>query len=207
MLKNDSSYVILIGGPPGAGKTTLGTAVAQRLAITSLSIDDLVTAVQAVTTPTTHPGLHLMWQTSSAEYFTYSSIAQLTADATKQHQACWPFIKKVIRKHALGGRPIVIDGWQIRPKTVVALGLENVYSGWIVPDPAVLERRERNNFAWFQESPEPERMLANFLTRSLWHNETIREQALQTKSLILSQAGDSSVDELCDIFLANYNFS
>ncbi len=55
-----NTKVFLIGGAPGAGKTTLGSALAARLGITSLSIDDLKTAALAITTPETHPKLHVM---------------------------------------------------------------------------------------------------------------------------------------------------
>ena len=45
-----NAKVILIGGPPGAGKTTLGRAVAARLGVVSLTIDDLFLAAKAITT-------------------------------------------------------------------------------------------------------------------------------------------------------------
>ncbi|MCA9946780.1 MAG: zeta toxin family protein, partial [Anaerolineales bacterium] len=65
-----SNKVILIGGAPGAGKTTLGSALAVKLGVNSLTIDDLVTAVIAVTTPETHPGIHALRKGPHTEYFT-----------------------------------------------------------------------------------------------------------------------------------------
>jgi Zeta toxin len=41
--------VILVGGCPGAGKTTLGRAIAARLGYASLTIDDLLGAARAIT--------------------------------------------------------------------------------------------------------------------------------------------------------------
>jgi 2-phosphoglycerate kinase len=193
--------VFLIGGAPGAGKSTLGTALAARLGIGSLTIDDLVTAVQAVTTPETHPGLHLMWNTSHLEYFTYSSIDKLKGDAIRQHEAAWPFIERVIRKHALGGAPIVIDGWHLWPERISQLQLENVWAGWIIIAPSVLEERERKNVEWLQGSSDPERMFANFMSRSLWFNGLMEEQANEFQMITLSQHGETSVDELCEMLL------
>ena len=80
-----------------------------------LTIDHLKTAAMAITTPDTHPGIHVMSKVSSLEYFTNSSVEQLIADATMQHEAVWPMVRQVVRKHALSGSPIVIDGWHIRP--------------------------------------------------------------------------------------------
>ena len=200
-MENINTKVFLIGGAPGSGKTTLGSALAARLGITSLSVDDLMYAAQGVTTPETHPGLHVMRKVPSLEYFTNSTVDQLKADATLQHEATWPLVEQVVRYHATWGPAIVIDGWYLRPSTVALLKLDNVWSGWIVASDAVLEERERKNVGWFQDSPNPERMLENFLARSLWYNDLIKQQATELKMNILPQAGETSVDELCKMVL------
>ena len=199
-MENINTKVFLIGGAPGVGKTTLGSALATRLGITSLSIDDLITAAQGVTTPETHPGLHVMRKVPFPEYFTNRSVDQLKADATLQHEATWPLVKQVVWKHPTLTSAIVIDGWHLRPSKVAQLRLNNVWSGWIVASAAVLEERERKN-GWFRESPNPERMLGNFLKRSLWHNDLIEQQATELQMNILPQAGETSVDELCKMVL------
>ena len=177
MLENIDPQVFLIGGAPGAGKSTLCSALATRLDVTSPSVDDLVTAAQAVTTPETHPGLHVMRRVPSVEYFTNSPVDQLKEDATLQHEATWPLVERVVRKHVAWGPGIVIDGWHMRPSMVAQLKLDNVWSGWIVASSAVLEERERKNSGWLKDSSDPRRMLENFLARSLWYNDLIRQQA------------------------------
>jgi len=199
-MQSIDTKVFLIGGAPGAGKTTLGLALAARLGIPALTIDHLNTAAMAVTTPETHPGLHVMSKVPSLDYFTHSSVEQLIADAILQHEAVWPMVKQVVRKHARQGSPIVIDGWYMRPKWVAQLKLANVWAGWIVTSATVLEERERK-LAWYQESTDPERMLANFLARSLWYNNLIKEQVTQYQMTILPQSGDISVERLCDMVL------
>ncbi len=193
--------VILIGGAPGTGKTTLGSALAVKLGITSLSIDDLRTAAQAVTTPDSHPGLHIMRGMPYQEYFTNNSVEYLIADAILQHEAVWPMVKRVINKHAAWGSAIVIDGWHLRPDKVAQLELDNVWAAWIVADEPVLEERERKNVNWLQGSSDPEKMLENFLARSLWYNELIREQAREFQMNILLQDGEKSVEEFCRLVL------
>jgi 2-phosphoglycerate kinase len=194
--------VFLIGGAPGVGKTTLGRALAAKLGSASVSIDDLMTVAQAVTTPETHPGLHIMNKMPHVEYFTNSSVDQLKADANVQHEATWPFVKGLILKHATWApSPIVIDGWHLRPSKVAELNLPNIWSGWIVISPSVLEERERKNLQWFEGSSSPERMLENFQARSLWYNDLIKEQASALQMNILPQTGDASVDDLCNLIL------
>ena len=60
---------------------------------------------------------------------------------------------------------------------------------------------KKNNLEFFQDSPSPERMFENFLGRSLWFNNLIKEQATQYQMHILYQTGKLSVDELCQKIL------
>ena len=197
----EHARVLLIGGAPGVGKTTLGRSLAIRLGITSLTIDDLLTAAKAVTTPGSHPGLHVMQGLNYIEYFTGSSLERLQADATRQHEAAWPAVEKVIRNHASWGSPVVIDGWALDPRRVAQLDLNSVMSFWLVAGPGVLEERERRNIAFTRDSPDPERMLKNFLARSLWYNQLIKEQAGELQLNVLEQNGELSTDELCRMVL------
>ncbi|GJM41023.1 MAG: hypothetical protein DHS20C20_13050 [Ardenticatenaceae bacterium] len=196
-----TNKLILIGGTPGAGKTTLGKALAVKLGVTSLTIDDLVTAVIGVTTPETHPGIHALRKGPHTEYYTNSSVDQLIADATLRHKGTWPMVQQLINKYVNLKRGIVIDGWHIRPKWVADLKQKNVWAGWIVIDPDVLEARERQNEAWLKGSTDPERMFANFMGRSLWYNSLVKEQAETLQMNILYQDGSKSVEELCQIVL------
>jgi 2-phosphoglycerate kinase len=195
------SKVFLIGGAPGAGKTTLGTALAVKLGITSLSIDDLLTGALAVTTPERHPGLYFKGNAPFHEYFTNTSVEKLKADATLQHEEAWPIVKRVIDKHAGWGSAIVIDGWHLRPEKIAQLELKSIWAAWIVPLASVLEERERKNVGWLKDSQDQERMLANFLARSFWYNELVREQATEFQMNILHQDGGKSVEELCQMVL------
>lgn len=193
--------VFLIGGAPGAGKTTLGCALAVKLGVTSLTIDDLVTAAIAITTPETHSGLHVMRTVPHIEYYTNSSLEQLKADATARHEATFPMVERVIRKYVALGKGIVIDGWHLRPGWVAKLALDYVSAHWIVIDHHVLEEREKQNVDFFQESPNPDKMFQNFLGRSLWYNNLIKEEATELGMNVLYQNGALSVDDLCQQIL------
>ncbi|MEJ2665977.1 MAG: AAA family ATPase [Deinococcales bacterium] len=201
-MERSSVRVILIGGPSGAGKTTLGAALATRLGITSLTVDDLVVAARAVTTPTSHPGLWAMNRVPWPEYFTDSSVEDLKADATRRHEATWPMVKVVIEKYASApGAAVVIDGWHIRPSYVAELDPDpdNVWAAWIVPAREVLEARERAlMLEFYSHSSDPERMLGNFLGRSYWFTDLVEKEATELGMNVLRQPGDATVDDLCD---------
>lgn len=190
------SKVILIGGTSGAGKSTLARTVAAELGVSALSCDDLVQAAKAVTTSDTHPGLHVMSHTSHVEYYTASTLEQLTADARTQHEATWPAVERVIRCHATWGAPIVIEGWALIPEKVAALALDNVSSAWLTIDKDVLTARERAHVDFTRGSSDPERMFQNFLGRSLWYNDLIRSEAAAHEMRVLYQDGKQTPEKL-----------
>lgn len=196
---SSSTHVLLIGGPPGAGKTTLGRALAERLGWVSLTADDLITAAQGVTTRDSHPGLWVMKTGDPYAYFTEATPEQLCADAERQHQAVWPAIEAVIRKRArMRNASLVIDGWSLLPERVAALELPTVHAAYIVIHEAELRKRERNNDDFFGPSSDPERMFENFLARSLWWNDTVAEATARLGLQCLEQDGTRSVESLRD---------
>ncbi len=199
------SVVVLIGGAPGAGKTTLGRALGKKLDIASLTADDIAAGLKGVTTPESHPGLHIMGRAvtglSSVEYFTQTPAEKLIEDATEQHLAVWPGLRAVVRTRSLFGPSVVIDGWFMRPEQVASLEMDNVKPFWLNVDREVLAERE-DGTPTHKSSSDPDRMLQNFLGRSYWYNDLIEEQARRFNMPVLHQDGTKSVDELCDTVIA-----
>jgi 2-phosphoglycerate kinase len=110
--------VILIGGAPMSGKTTVASRLAATLGYGCLSTDDLGEAIRAVTTKDVHPHLHPMEGYDYREYFVTRSPDALITDVTREHHALWPAVQSVIRKHATWGAPIVMEGWSLWPEWV-----------------------------------------------------------------------------------------
>ena len=195
--------VILLGGASGAGKTTLGRLLAARLGAASLTVDDLLTVAQEVTTPERHPDLFVMKRVPSLQYFTESSVENLKADAEAQHRGMWPLVRRIVEKHAgWEPSPIVIDGWHLRPQRVAELQEEleagRVWAAWLVAAPEVLQKREEANTEWMKGSTDPDRMLRNFLARSLWFNQLVKEEAVEHGFPVIHQPGAVPAETLCD---------
>ncbi|MFK7960057.1 MAG: AAA family ATPase [Phycisphaerales bacterium] len=189
--------VILIGGPPGAGKTTLGQALAVRLNGVSITADDLLTAAQGVTDRTTHPGLHVMRTGDSVAYFTDRPVSQLMADASEQAEALWPAIRQLVERRARDATPYILDGWMLRPDRVAELDRSRVGSLWLIPSAETLAGREGAN-PFFARSHDPDRMLTQFLARSRWCSELVASTAAAHGLPILRQDGSVDVATLCD---------
>ena len=83
--------VILIGAHPMIGKTTIARKLAAGLDYGTMSTDDLGQSIRAVTTPDSHPNLHLTSGIDYREYYVSRSTERLIQDAENQHQAsCLP---------------------------------------------------------------------------------------------------------------------
>ena len=92
--------VILIGGAPLTGKTTVAVRLASRLGYACISTDDIGTALTAITTPQTHPDLHPESGQPYREYLVRRSVADLVGDLDRHHRAMWPAVIKIAAGHA-----------------------------------------------------------------------------------------------------------
>lgn len=195
----DNVIAILIGGPPGAGKTTLARSIAGRIGFSSTTVDDLVATARLVTSVDTHPGLHRSGGVGHLAYFTENPPSLLIDDAVHLEVQMWPVIERVVRGHLDSKGPIVMDWWLFSPDAVSPLSRSTdhrVPSIWLHIDPDALDERERRT-AWFREgSSDPERMHENFMARSLWRNELIDRRACALGLPVLEQPGTRTVEDL-----------
>jgi 2-phosphoglycerate kinase len=188
--------VLLVGGPPGAGKSTLGRAVAAGLGWSSLTVDDLAVTARTLTTPETHPALHQMRGIGHVRYFTEGPPEKLVVDAEALEETMWPALQRVILSRVDGRSRVVIDWWLLRPSTVATLDGDRVSSVWLNIDAGALWDRERRNPGWMAGASDPDRMLANFMHRSLWRNDLVAAEADDADMMVLRLTGDEPVATL-----------
>lgn len=186
----------MIGGPPGAGKSTLGRALARELGFDALSIDDLLVAGRVLTSERTHPSLHETRRVGHLRYFTDGPPEKLVADAVALEETMWPVVEAVIASRLQSKSPVVIDWWLLPPKWVAQLDDGRITSIWLHLEPVALEERERSNTEWMEGSSDRGRMLSHFLSRSLWRNELVAAEAAAAGLTVLHLDGSESTEEM-----------
>ncbi len=192
--------VVLVGGAPGAGKTTLARALAERMGRPTHSFDHVVTAIRAVTTRETHPAFHAA-RSSHVEYFTETEPARLIQDALELEQACWPAVEKICALSRAAQTELVMDWWLLPPSSLAATEVPGLTGVWIEIDGGALEERERANQSFFAPSSDPDLMFEHFIARSRWANEHYPRQARELGFRVLEQPGDRPTAHLVDELL------
>ena len=110
--------VLVLGGPSGAGKTSVSYPLALRYGVAICEIDDLCITAEALTTPEQQPDLHY-WNT-------HPEATDLPPDKIMEHfikmcRALAPAVSAVIANHLETNMPVVLDGDYALPEQFAAV--------------------------------------------------------------------------------------
>jgi 2-phosphoglycerate kinase len=189
------SAVILIGGAPFSGKTTLAKRLAAPRGYALVAIDDLGTALRAVTTPQSHPAHPMAGWDYRADDLAHAPPT-LIEHRAREHQALWPAIVAVIDAHRHWAGPVILEGWQLDPARVASLTHPQPRACWPLVDDAVLETRLRADPAFYQGCGDVERLIRHYLARSRWVNARVRQAAGHGAGVVLAVGPGETVDAL-----------
>jgi 2-phosphoglycerate kinase len=190
------SEVIVMGGAPFSGKSTLAKRLAAQRGYGLVAIDDVGTAVRAVTTPQSHPALHPMAGWDYRAYYIAHSPATLIHHSRQEHDALWPAIAALIHAHLQWAGPVILEGWQLDPDRVTSLTHPQLRACWLLVDDAVLEARLRADTAFYQGASDVERLIQHYLARSRWANDRVRRAAVHAASMVIHVGPEETVEAL-----------
>lgn len=188
--------VILVGGAPNTGKTTISRLIASQLNYACLSTDDLLKAITSVTTPESHPNLHFMAGWATQEYYVQHTANQLILHTIERFKTFHIAIENVIRSHVLRQSPIVIEGFGLWPEEIKNLSLPNVGMVWLVADDALLNKRTRSNKPFYEGASDEERMIQNYVGRSIWYNSKVIEAVERLNIPSMNVSNEPSAEAL-----------
>jgi 2-phosphoglycerate kinase len=191
-----TSEVLVIGGAPFSGKTTLAKRLAAQRGYALVAIDDLATALRALTTPQSHPALHPMAGWDYRTYYVAHTPPTLIEHSRREHQALWPAMAAVIHAHLQWAGPVILEGWQLDPERVRAVSHPHLRACWLLVDEAVLEARLRADTAFYQSCTDVERLIRHYLARGRWVNDRVRQAAVHEAGVVLEVGPDDTIDAL-----------
>ena len=195
MANLDPPRVILVGGAPMSGKSTVARIMAAQLGFSVIATDDLGAAARGVTGAAVAPDLFAARAEDHREYYVSHSVAELLEHAQRSHRALWPAIKSVIHEHATWASPSIIEGWALLPDLVATLDLSGVAPVWIeVPD-TVLEARVRANTAFYAGASNPNLMIKRFTARSVEFGRELRVQISGLQLPLVRLSGAETPEE------------
>ncbi|GGN94026.1 hypothetical protein [Nocardia rhizosphaerihabitans] len=141
--------VLLLGGASGSGKSQLSYPLARHYRVPLVEVDDLVLAVQAMTTPAQQPMLHY-WDTHpDPASIPVPRVVELQIAVA---EALRPALEAVIGNHLESDTPVIIEGDYLLP----ALAAQASFAGQEVAG------RVR---AVFLHEPDPDQLAVNYLSR------------------------------------------
>jgi len=138
--------VLLIGGPSGTGKTRLSYPLARHFGVPIVEIDDIVEALQAMTTPDEQPALHHWASHPEAAELPPEGILKLHLAVV---EALEPGLAAVVANHLETDTPVIIEGDYLSPRFAARERFNGVAANGRVA-------------SVFLHEPDEDRLVANF---------------------------------------------
>lgn len=163
--------MILLGGAPKSGKSTLARSLSLELGHDVVATDDLGAAV--------HAGAKADGEVEPdyREQYVRRTPQALWSEALDRHRRLWPSIRAVVRERLEWGRPAIVEGWALLPEHVATLPDRPAFALWLVVPPDTVELRARSDVDFYAGAADPDLMVRNFVARGELYNEHVRQTA------------------------------
>jgi len=187
--------VLLIGGSPMIGKSTVAKKISAMYELQNISTDDVGEILQTVV------DINPMKNLSYLDYYEKTELNTLIEDMGEYHKVISKAISKIIDIHSKWGGLIVIEGYAIYPNKSI---YDNVEAIWLIADEKLLTDR-------MQTSPSFANASANaknkYLERSLWHNDYILQECKKYNRKYIKVNGEESAEEIAKKIIEILEFS
>jgi 2-phosphoglycerate kinase len=190
--------VLLIGGAPMVGKTTVARILGRRHGRSVISTDDLGVAVHAALR-----GRRPMIAEDHREYFLSRTVDQLWNEELERLQSLQVPIDAVARLHANDWSvPAILEGWAILPSA-----FDEPTAGvcvWLIATKEMLEARIRADQAFWSGARDEEQMIQKFVERSLrleaYLNDAAQKRPLRMLEVTTELTPESIADRVEKLF-------
>lgn len=162
--------VILIGGSPMVGKSTIAIKLSSKYGYNCISTDDIGEALQTVI------DINPMNNMDYQEYYIKKSIGELITDVEEYHLKIWPAIKKLIDIHSDWSTPIIIEGFALYPRLLKSVKADNIASIWLVGSSDLFRERLIRREEFYKGASDVNLLIDKYIKRSSWHNSKIKKE-------------------------------
>jgi 2-phosphoglycerate kinase len=191
--------VVLIGGAPYVGKSTVARRIAARYQYGCTSTDDLAKAVGSVHSVLSRNTVDPMANWDWRGYFATTSVDQLLEHDASSRKRLWPAIDKIVRTHSTWDDPLVLEGYALWPEQVMAAGFSATGAVWLTGSDQLFESRIRSNPDFYRGAADEEALIHNFARRSSRHNELMLKSAAACGATVIPVLSGQSVKEIADL--------
>lgn len=110
--------VILIGGAPTTGKSTVAKFLSEKLGIPCISTDDVREQMREKLDPAKNPALFKAAQYSAEEFLNTFTAQEIVNIEREEGEVVWNEIRKTIDRSEEDGESIIIEGVAVLPHLV-----------------------------------------------------------------------------------------
>ncbi len=176
--------VLLIGGSPMIGKSTVARKISAMYEWSHLSTDDIGEMLQTVV------DINPMKDMPYLDYYENTEVEVQIEDMLQYHRHIEKAILKMINIHSQWGQSMVMEGYAIYPNIVTNKNTEAI---WLIATEELIRNRLDKSKAFSSASVKAKE---NYLKRSLWHNNFVEEQCRLHNRKQLKIYGNEMVDEI-----------
>jgi len=190
--------VVLIGGPPYVGKSTVARCIAARYGYGCIGTDDIAKAAGSVYSALAGKELDPMAGMDWRAYFATTPVDVLLDHDAASRKRIWPAIDRIVRTHATWGDPLVMEGYALWPEQVMAAGFTATGAVWLSGDDRLLESRIRSNPGFYRGAADEEALIHNFTRRSSRYNERMLASAAECGATVMRVLPGQPANEMAD---------
>jgi hypothetical protein len=191
--------VVLIGGAPYVGKSTVARCIAARYEYGCIATDDIAKAVRTVYSALTRNSSDPMAGWDWRDYFATTPVDVLLEHDAASRGRIWPAIDRIVRAHSTWDDPLVMEGYALWPEQVIAAGFTATGAVWLTCDDLLLESRIRSNPDFYRGAADEEALIGNFKRRSSRYNELMLKSAAGCSATVITVLPGQSVKVIADL--------
>lgn len=163
--------VLLLGGGPMIGKSTVALEISSHFKINCISTDDIAEILQSI------DDISPIKDKNFLEYYAINYVNKLILDISKYHKTIEPAIHRIIDIHSSWGSSLILERWAIYPNSIIKYkDSSNIKSLWLIAENSLLEEPIRLNVSFNNENNFSENDVGNYVKRSIWHYNLILDQ-------------------------------